>query len=104
MKMLLRCVTVASLAVVLALPLIACADERENYEADAKYAEDAPPVIPHPIADNITGEGCLACHRTGLNGAPPSPHPIRLNCTQCHVRSDLGEPKKTKKSKKEKKD
>ena len=104
MKMLFRCMTAASLAVVLALPLAALADEPENLEADAKYAEDTPPVIPHPVADNVTGEGCLVCHRTGLNGAPPTPHPIRLNCTQCHVRSDLGEPKKAKKSKKEKKE
>jgi cytochrome c5 len=104
MKTFPRVLAVASLMAVLVQPLSAVADEPENLEADAKYAESTPPVIPHPIADNVTGEGCLACHRTGLNGAPPSPHPIRLNCTQCHVRSDLGEPKKTKKGKKEKKD
>lgn len=104
MKTFLRLLAVASLTAVFALPLAAFADEPENLEADAKYAENAPPVIPHPIADNVTGEGCLACHKEGLNGAPPTPHPERVNCTQCHVRSDLGESKKAKKAKKVKKD
>jgi cytochrome c5 len=104
MKTFLRLLAVVSVAVVIALPMSAFADEPENLEADAKSAEGQPPVIPHPIADNVTGEGCLACHKTGLSGAPQTPHPERVNCTQCHVRSDLGEPKKAKKAKKEKKD
>lgn len=93
MKMFLRVFAMVSLAAVLLLPAVALADEPENLEADAKSAESAPPVIPHAIADNATGETCLACHRTGLNGAPPTPHPTRVNCTQCHVRSDLSDPK-----------
>ena len=93
MKMFIRCLTVVSMAAVMLLPVVALAEEPENLEADAKFAENAPPVIPHPIADNANGETCLACHRTGLNGAPPTPHPIRVNCTQCHVRSDLSDPK-----------
>lgn len=93
MKMFLRLLVMASLATVMLLPVAALAEEPENLEADAKFAENAPPVIPHAIADNDSGEACLACHRTGLNGAPPTPHPIRINCTQCHVRSDLSDPK-----------
>ena len=78
----------AGLAAVLALPLLGLAAEPNNYDADARYAENAPPVISHRIADDANGEACLACHKAGLNGAPLSPHPVRLNCTQCHVRSD----------------
>ena len=93
MRMFLRILAVAVLTAVMALPLVAFADEPENLEADAKSAEGEPPVIPHAIADNANGETCLACHRKGLNGAPQTPHPTRVNCTQCHVRSDLSEPK-----------
>ena len=103
MKMILRVLAVAFFTIVLTLPLAAIADEPENLEADANSAENEPPVIPHRIADNASGEDCLVCHRAGLNGAPQTPHPMRINCTQCHVRSDLGEPtpsaNKSKKSK-----
>lgn len=84
----------------LALAAPACAEESENLEADANAAENHPPVISHKVADNATGEDCLVCHKTGIKGAPPTSHPLRLNCTQCHVRSDLGEPKTGKKGKK----
>jgi nitrate reductase cytochrome c-type subunit len=33
---------------------------------------------------------CLACHATGENGAPITPHPTRTHfCLQCHVGQDL---------------
>jgi nitrate reductase cytochrome c-type subunit len=104
MKIFVRVLAVMFLATALFLPLAVFADEPENLDVDANQAENAPPVIPHPIADNATGKDCLVCHSTGLNGAPPTPHPTRVNCTQCHVRSDLSDPKKVKKSKKAKKD
>jgi nitrate reductase cytochrome c-type subunit len=103
MKMFFRLLVVVSLTAVMALPLAAIADEPENVEADAKSAEGEPPVIPHRIADNASGEDCLACHRAGLNGAPQTPHPMRINCTQCHVRSDLGDPEKAAEKKKKSK-
>jgi len=102
MKMLQRLFAVAALTAVMALPLVVYAGEPENFEADARSAENAPPVISHPIADSANGEACLDCHRTGVKGAPPTPHPLRLNCTQCHVRSDLSEPKKAGTAKKTK--
>jgi nitrate reductase cytochrome c-type subunit len=87
MKMLFRCLV--SLACLFALALPAVADENvEDYEKDARYAEGTPPMVPHRI-DEKTGEACLACHRTGLNGAPVSPHPIRLDCTQCHGQGEI---------------
>lgn len=104
MKMFARYLTVAAMAVVMSLPVAALAEEPENLEADAKYAENEPPVIPHRIADNANGEDCLACHRSGVKGAPMTPHPTRVNCTQCHVRSDLGDPRQSKKAKKSRKD
>jgi len=86
-----------------ALPVSARADESENLAVDAQHAEGAPPVIPHRISDDATGKDCLVCHKEGLNDAPQTPHPDRVNCTQCHVRSDLRDPKPpAKKSKKDK--
>jgi len=87
MKVLLRCLGVVVWLLVLALPAIA--DEKgEDYENDARYAEGTPPMVPHRI-DDKTSEACLTCHRTGVNGAPISPHPIRLDCTECHGQGDI---------------
>jgi nitrate reductase cytochrome c-type subunit len=97
MKRFLQLFAVCSLTAVLILPLSALAEEPENLEADAMSAENEPPVIPHRIADNANGSDCLVCHKSGLNGAPVTPHPLRVNCTQCHVRSDLGDPKQAQK-------
>lgn len=91
MSMLIRFLAVAGLAVAVALPSLCLAEGPGDYEADARYAEQAPPLIPHRIGGDANGEVCLSCHRTGVNGAPLSPHPVRLYCTQCHVRSDTSD-------------
>ena len=106
MKMLLRCLV--SVTCLCALVLPAVADDKENdYDKDARYAEGTPPMVPHRI-DDKTSAACLACHRDGLNGAPVSPHPVRLDCTQCHGQGEitvkLGASKKDKKSKKKAKE
>lgn len=99
MKMLFRCLV--SLTCLFALALPAFADEKdEDYEKDARSAEGTPPMAPHRI-DDKTSESCLACHRDGLNGAPQSPHPERLDCTQCHGQGEITV--KIKKSRPEKK-
>lgn len=99
MRLLFRCFTAASLAFLLALPVIASADEPENYEKDARNAENTPPRIPHIIKDTSDGSYCLGCHRTGLKGAPETPHPERLSCTGCHVQGEVKAIKKDKKKK-----
>ena len=100
MKMLIRCLLAACLCL-FALP--AFADEKgEDYEKDARYAESTPPMVPHRI-DEKTSEACLACHRTGVKGAPVSPHPIRLDCTQCHGQGEIKADKSDKKDKKSRK-
>lgn len=87
MKMLFRCLV--SIICLFALALPAAADEKDDdYEKDARFAEDTPPMVPHRI-DDKTSESCLACHREGLNGAPVSPHPVRLDCTQCHGQGEI---------------
>ena len=106
MKMLFRCLV--SLVCLSALALPAFADEKgEDYEKDARYAEGVPPMVPHRI-DDKTSATCLVCHRDGLNGAPVSPHPIRLDCTQCHGQGEIkgksADIKKEKKSKKKSKE
>ena len=101
MKMLFRCLVSLACLFVLALP--ALADEKENdYEKDARYAEGTPPMVPHRI-DDKTSAACLGCHRDGLNGAPITPHPIRLDCTQCHGQGEIkATPSDSKKEKKSK--
>jgi len=106
MKMLFRCLVSLTCLFALALPVLA--DEKDDdYDKDASSAEGTPPMVPHRI-DDKTSESCLACHRDGLNGAPQSPHPERLDCTQCHgqgeikvKKSDSKHEKKTKKKHKE---
>jgi cytochrome c-type protein NapB len=99
MKILFRCFAVCACLCALTVP--ALADEKNNdYEKDARYAEGTPPMAPHRI-DDKTSASCLGCHGTGANGAPISPHPIRLDCTQCHGQGDIKDKKSD--SKKEKK-
>jgi len=102
MKMLFR--SLVSLVCLIALALPAVADEKDDdYDKDASSAEGTPPMVPHRI-DDKTSEACLACHRDGLNGAPQTPHPERLDCTQCHGQGEVkvkkSDSKQDKKSKK----
>lgn len=103
MTILLRCCAVVSFVALLALPAFVTADETENYAKDAEYAESTPPMIPHRIKDTSDGEYCLGCHRTGVNGAPMTPHPVRLTCTGCHGQGEIKEVKHLKTDKKGKK-
>jgi len=101
MKTVLRLLICAVCLLTLALP--AMADEVEDdLEKDARSAEGTPPMIPHSIDVNATGEACLACHKEGLHGAPMTPHPDRLDCVQCHAQGEIKEKKKEKKGKKHK--
>lgn len=102
MKILLRCCAIMSLVALLTLPVAVSAEEAENYNKDAEYAENTPPTIPHRIADTSNGAYCLGCHKTGLNGAPLSPHPVRLSCTGCHVQGEIKDVKPVKGSKRNK--
>jgi nitrate reductase cytochrome c-type subunit len=79
----------AALASVIIFSIQAKAGEQENYEPDARYAEGQPPTIPHPFKDTADGAYCLKCHLSGLNGAPLSPHPVRITCTECHVQGEI---------------
>lgn len=53
--------------------------------------DGAPPVVPHPI-DQLTTTSCVVCHEKGRDigkgvRAPMIPHPLYVNCTQCHAES-----------------
>lgn len=98
-----RYLVIAGLFALLMIPVSGLAAGSDNYDADARFAENVAPVIPHRIGVDANGEACLACHRAGLNKAPLSPHPVRLNCTQCHVRGDISEPRAAIKKGKNKK-
>lgn len=89
MRILHRYCAVASLAALLALPVIVCAEEGVNYDSDARQAESTPPMIPHKFRDTAGGDFCLNCHGTGINDAPITPHPNRLNCTGCHGQGEI---------------
>lgn len=102
MRLFFNCYTVASLVALLALPPLLRADETENYDKDAEYAESTPPMIPHRIKDTSDGEYCLRCHGAGVNGAPMSPHPVRLSCTGCHAQGEIKGEKPLKRGKNKK--
>ena len=91
--------TTSSLIIVIALflPVMAIADEPENYEKDAGQAESTPPLIPHRIKDTSDGTYCLECHGSGRKGAPVTPHPERLTCTGCHILGEIPNKKLRKK-------
>lgn len=95
MKLLFRCLVACTCLLALALPALADGKD-DDYEKDARYAEDTPPMVPHRI-DDKTSAACLGCHRDGLNGAPITPHPIRLDCTQCHGQGEIKDMKKNSK-------
>jgi cytochrome c-type protein NapB len=95
MKLLLRLLVPIACLMIPALPVMA-AEMQQDYESDAHFAEGTPPMVPHPIND-MTGDACLACHLSGKNGAPLSPHPVRLDCTQCHGQGEIKEKKPGKK-------
>lgn len=71
----------------------------EDYENDARYAEGNSPVVPHKMEVNATGDACLVCHLEGKNGAPLSPHAVRIDCVQCHVQGEIKERKESGKQK-----
>lgn len=72
-------------------------DENHQRTLDEYYKNrayhGAPPIIPHPVADekNMGGNSCLKCHQNGgftekyKAYAPVTPHPEMVNCKQCHV-------------------
>lgn len=102
MRILSRCCVVVSLLALIALPAATGAEVAENYDKDARYAEGTPPMIPHSFKDTSNGEYCLGCHKTGVNGAPLSPHPVRLYCTGCHAQGEIKDVKPSKKGKRKK--
>ncbi len=85
MKIVVRFLAAATLLQFLFAPFAVLADNRVPTEKEVMQAEDAPPVIPHRVADDATFRNCLTCHETGKRGAPVTLHPERRNCTQCHV-------------------
>lgn len=96
MRILHHCCAVASLVALLVLPVAATAEEAGNYAKDAEYGEGTPPMIPHRVKDTSDGKYCLVCHGSGTNGAPMSPHPVRLYCTGCHGQGEVKAVKKGK--------
>jgi nitrate reductase cytochrome c-type subunit len=101
MKRVLFPLVAVSLTAGLLLPFSVMADE-DDYEKDARYAEGTPPVVPHKMDVNATGDACLVCHLEGKNGAPVSPHSVRIDCVQCHVQGEIKEKKESRKKKQKK--
>jgi len=102
MKRCLPTLAAAALSVALLVPVLAFADVDDDFEKDALYAEGVPPMVPHRMEPGATGEACLVCHLEGKNGAPLSPHAVRIDCVQCHAQGEIKEKKKAKKKKKRK--
>jgi nitrate reductase cytochrome c-type subunit len=90
MTRLIKILAVAGLTAVLALPVMVCADEAPaNYAADANKTGGDPPTVPHKMKEGDTGKSCLVCHEKGLNKAPETSHPERIDCVQCHVQGEI---------------
>jgi nitrate reductase (cytochrome), electron transfer subunit len=104
MKRYLLPLAAAALSVSLFAPALAFAAYDGNFEKDAAYAEGTPPMVPHRMEPNATGEACLVCHLEGKNGAPITPHATRLDCVQCHVQGEIKEKRKATKKKKQQKE
>jgi hypothetical protein len=102
MKRILLLLTVAAMFVTLFLPSGLLADDDE-YAKDAQYAEGNPPMVPHKMEPNSTGDACLVCHLEGKNGAPLTSHAVRVDCVQCHAQGEIKERKAVKKSSDKKK-
>ena len=104
MKRYLLTLVAASLSVLLLVPALATADDVEDFEKDAAFAEGVPPMVPHRMEPNATGDACLVCHLEGKNGAPLSPHAVRVDCVQCHAQGEIKEKKAVSKKKKKQKE
>ncbi|HJV33606.1 hypothetical protein [Geomonas sp.] len=85
MKIVACCSLLFSLMVAAAVPALA-ADAHPNYDADARFAEGNPPLIPHRIDEGMKAPQCLGCHMPP-GKATLCPHPVRIACTQCHLGS-----------------
>lgn len=67
-------------------PIHAMASGKQDHRKKTAPFVAAPQVIPHWVSDAASGDDCLKCHASGKGDAPATPHPERINCTQCHVR------------------
>jgi len=102
MTPLVRMLAQAAVMQMLMLPSLAVADDQIPSEKEVRQSEGMPPLIPHvmPKPDKNGQLTCLSCHEEGKNGAPPTPHPERKMCTQCHVQGEVKAPGKKTKAKK----
>ena len=96
MTPLVRMLAGAALVQMLVVPALAIADDRIPSEKEIMQSEGMPPLIPHamPAPDKNGRLTCLSCHEEGKNGAPPTPHPERRMCTQCHIQGEVKTPDK----------
>ncbi|CAH2031863.1 hypothetical protein [Trichlorobacter ammonificans] len=101
MKRMVQLVTTLGMVASLALLAPAFANEQPelNLAKDASEAPGTPMAVPHVMKPGEDGEACNACHRSGVGKTPPTSHPERLNCTQCHVQGEVKKPAKAKKKK-----
>lgn len=102
MTPLVRMLAQAAVVQMLLLPSLAVADGEVPTEKEIMQTEGMPPLMPHamPKPDKNGQLTCLSCHEEGKNGAPPTPHPERKLCTQCHVQGEVKMPGKKPKAKK----
>lgn len=98
MKRIVQLVTTLGVAATLALasPVFANEQPEPDLAKDAAEAPGLPMTVPHAMKPGEDGEACNTCHRTGIKKAPPTSHPERLNCTQCHVQGTIKKPAKGK--------
>ncbi len=90
MKRFFKAALMAVTAALLALTSTAWGSEHDGVtEKEVSSAEGTPPEAPHSLTKGGELRNCLTCHEKGINGAPQTPHPERLTCTQCHGQGNI---------------
>jgi nitrate reductase cytochrome c-type subunit len=91
MKKILVVLFVVSLCSLLLSPPVGAEEMAVPSEREVSQAEGMPPLMPHALPE--PGRNgffpCLVCHGDAKQGAPQTPHPDRLTCTQCHVQGEI---------------
>jgi|GEM_PF-3238734 len=94
MKPVVRILLPAMVAQMLLFPPFAVAEDEVAVpnEREIMQSEGPPPLVPHaiPAPDKNGKLTCLSCHEDGKSKtAPPTSHPDRKMCIQCHIQGEI---------------
>jgi len=80
----------AATVALLAIPFAAWSSEQDGVtDKEVASASGSPPVVLHSLMKDGELRDCLSCHEDGKYNAPPTPHPERKYCAQCHGQGEI---------------